>query len=57
MKKIIKILSLLLVIVTVLTASVLPALALSWDGSASGGNGGGTAAGAKGYADTCHPCK
>ncbi len=50
MKKIIKILSLLLVIVTVLTASVLPALALSWDGSSTGGNGGGTAAGAKGYA-------
>ena len=50
MNKIIKILSLFLVVITVLTASVLPALALSWDGSATGGNGGGTAAGANGYA-------
>ena len=50
MKKSIKILSLLLVLVTLLTSITVPAFALSWDGSTAGGGGNGTSAGANGYA-------
>ena len=42
MKKSIKILSLLLVLVTLLTSITVPAFALSWDGSTAGGGGNGT---------------
>lgn len=50
MKKSIKILSLLLVFVTILTSLAVPAFALSWDGSTAGGGGNGTSAGPNGYA-------
>lgn len=50
MKKSIKILSLLLVLITVLSSIAIPAFALSWDGSTAGGGGNGTSAGPNGYA-------
>ena len=50
MKKTIRILSLILVFVTLVLSLAVPAFALSWDGSSAGGGGGGTAAGANGYA-------
>lgn len=50
MKKSIKVLSLILVFVTLLTAYSLPAFSLSWDGSTAGGGGNWTSAGPNGYA-------
>ncbi len=48
--RVIKIFSVLLCLLTVLSSLSLPAFALSWDGSSAGGGGGGTAAGPNGYA-------
>lgn len=51
MKKVnVKILSLLLVFVTLITSLSIPAFALNWDGSSAGGGGAGTAATVNGYA-------
>ena len=50
MKKSIKIVSLLLVVLTLVSSFVIPAFALSWDGSTAGGGGNGTSAGPNGYA-------
>ena len=50
MKKSIQILSLLLVLITVISAVSVPAFALSWDGSSAGGDGYSTDAGPNGYA-------
>lgn len=48
--KILKILSLMVVLCTVISVAAIPAFALSWDGSSTGGGGNTTAAGRNGYA-------
>ncbi|MDD4493873.1 MAG: hypothetical protein PHV32_05930 [Eubacteriales bacterium] len=49
-KKIVRMLSLLLVLCTVISAASIQAFALSWDGSSTGGGGNTTSAGPNGYA-------
>ncbi len=48
--KILKLISMLMVLCTVLSGLAMNALALEWDGSSSGGGGGGSPAGSDGYA-------
>ncbi|MDD4492743.1 MAG: hypothetical protein PHV32_00085 [Eubacteriales bacterium] len=48
--KIIRIISLVLIVITIISVSTIPAFALSWDGSSTGGGGNTTSAGANGYA-------
>ncbi|MBQ7603931.1 MAG: hypothetical protein IJU75_03155, partial [Clostridia bacterium] len=48
--KIIRVISLLLVLITAVSVAALPVFALEWDGSSQGGGGHGTDAGPNGYA-------